>query len=40
MIFYEGKKKVDIARELNISKSAVSITYKRAIKNLKKIVKL
>ena len=40
MIFYEGKKKVDVARELNISKSAVSITYKRAIKNLKKIVKL
>ncbi len=40
MVFYEGKKKVDIARELNISKSAVSITYKRAIKNLKKIVKL
>lgn len=40
MIFYEGKRKVDVARELNISKSAVSITYKRAIKNLKKIVKL
>ena len=37
-ILLDGKKQVEVAKELKISKSSVNITYKRAIKNLKKII--
>ena len=33
-IYFEGKTQIKIAKELNISKSTVSITLKRALRNL------
>ena len=38
-IYFENKKQSQIAKELNITKQSVSLTYKRALKKLKKFIK-
>ena len=38
-VLIEGKTISSVAKELNVSKQSVSLTYKRALNNLKKLVK-